>query len=71
MAEPLYAIGWGNPRGFTDALLEAVDEGLIDRDMLLQSLLAWMSESEVEDFCERNLMLRDEDNEPVIRRVED
>lgn len=51
-------------RAYTCALLELVDEGQLDKDQLIQDLLGWLSESEVADFCNRNL--RDEDNEPLI-----
>lgn len=53
------------PRAYTAALLELVDEGAVDRDSLIQDLLGWMSETDVEEFCDR--YFRDEDtNEPLI-----
>lgn len=39
-------------RTYTIALLEAADDGLIDARELAQSLLCWMSESEVKSFCD-------------------
>ena len=42
-------------RAYTCALLELVDEGVLDKDALIQDLLGWMSEHEVQKFCERNL----------------
>ena len=52
-------------RAFTCALMELVDEGMIDKDLLIQDLLGWLSESEVERFCRKNY--RDDDNESIIR----
>ena len=71
MAEAFRTVGWGEARGFTNALLDLVEEGMISKEILLQELLSWMSEDEVEEFCLRNLALRDDDNEPIIRRKED
>lgn len=71
MAEAFRTVGWGETRGFTNALLDLVEEGMISKDILLQELLSWMSEDEVEEFCRRNLALRDDDNESIIRRAED
>lgn len=41
-------------RRYTNALLEAVDEGMLDKDSLIQDLLGWMSEDEVREFVQRN-----------------
>ncbi len=41
-------------REYTIRLLELVDEGVIDRDSLIQDLLGWMSEHEVEQFVRSN-----------------
>jgi hypothetical protein len=71
VAEAFRTVGWGETRGFTNALLDLVEEGMISKDILLQELLSWMSEDEVEEFCRRNLALRDDDNESIIRRAED
>lgn len=71
MADAAFEVRWGQSRGFTNALLEAVDEGLVAEGDLLRELLSWISESEVEEFCTGSLMLRDEDNLPVIRREEE
>jgi hypothetical protein len=71
MAEAFRSVRWGDTRGFTEALLDMVEDGILPKKLLLQELLMWMSEDEVENFCTRNLMLRDDDNEPLIRRAED
>ena len=44
-------------RPYTTALLEAVDEGMLDKDSLIQDLLGWMSEAEVEQFARSNDLL--------------
>lgn len=53
------------PRGYTCALLELVEDGIVDKDWLIKNLLDWMSEYEVKDFCNHNLR-DDETNEPLI-----
>lgn len=53
-------------RKYTSALLDAVDEGLFNKDSLIADLLGWMSEDEVKEFVRRNdLMpwLETEENE--------
>ena len=65
MAQPWKVIDKRDSRAYTCALLELVDEGMLDRDSLIQDLLGWMSEYKVEQFCKQNL--RDDDNECVIR----
>lgn len=40
-------------RKFTNKIIEMVDEGLIDRDMLIRDLLNYMSESDVSDFYDQ------------------
>ena len=37
-------------RQFTNAVIEAKDEGVLDRDELIRDLLNYMSDSEVSDF---------------------
>ena len=53
-------------RKYTSALLDAVDEGMLDKDSLIADLLGWMSEADVQEFVRRNdLMpwLEDEEEE--------
>lgn len=71
MADPIVTVDPRSARGYTNALLEMVDDGMMDKDVLLQELLLWMSEHEVQDFCQRSLLLRDDDNECVIREEEE
>lgn len=40
-------------REYTRRLLDYVDEGIINQFDLIQSLLMWMSESEVEEFYKK------------------
>ena len=44
-------------RQYTTALLEAVEDGMLDKDSLIADLLGWMSEHEVEQFVRRNDLL--------------
>ena len=56
-------------RPFTIAMLEAVDEGMLDKDTLIQDLLGWLSEAEVEQFARSNDLLaaiRMEDEEEEV-----
>lgn len=41
-------------RFYTNALLDAVDEGMYDKDLLIADLLGYLSEAEVEDFVRKN-----------------
>ena len=53
-------------RRYTSAVLDAVDEGILDKDSLIQDLLGYLSEAEVQDFVRKNdLMpwLEDEEDE--------
>lgn len=65
MGQPFKTIRKNDSRAYTCAVLELIDEGVLDKDQLIQDLLGWMSEHDVERFCVRNL--RDEDNECLIR----
>lgn len=41
-------------RKYTCAVLDAVEEGMLDKDALIQDLLGWMSEDDVKEFVRRN-----------------
>ena len=41
-------------RKYTSAVLDAVDEGMLDKDALIADLLGWMSEADVQEFVRRN-----------------
>ena len=48
-------------RKYTNKIIELVDDGILDRDTLIRDLLCWMSESDVEEFYERNLRADDDE----------
>jgi len=53
-------------RLYTTRLMEAVEEGVINRDMLIQTMLEWMSEHDVKEMVLANdlklsLFYEDED----------
>ena len=55
-------------RTYTNRLLEALDEGVIDKDELIRTMLAWMSEHDVKQMVLANdlqdiLFYEDEDEE--------
>lgn len=48
-------------RRYTNKIIELVDDGILDRDILIRDLLCWMSESDVAEFYERNLRADDDE----------
>lgn len=50
-------------RFHTIQLLQMVDDGVVDKDYLIQDLLGYLSESEVEDFMRMNDYIREEETE--------
>ena len=50
-------------REYTNKVLEAVEEGILDKDMVILACLNWMSESSVEQMCDANLFFEHEDEE--------
>jgi hypothetical protein len=47
-------------REYTNKLLEMVEDGLLDRDMVIMACVKYMSESDVQDMMEANEMIEDE-----------
>lgn len=53
-------------REYTCRVREAVDEHLLNKDMLIDMLLQWMSEADVKAMCEANdICLDDEEEEDM------
>ena len=50
-------------RQATDRILTMVEEGLLDRDMVILSCLKYMSEDEVADMAHINEFFLDEEDE--------
>jgi hypothetical protein len=50
-------------REYTNKLLEMVEEGLLDKDMVIMACVKYMSERDVKDMMEANEMLLDEEDE--------
>lgn len=50
-------------REATNKLLQLVEEGYIDRDLLIRACLMYMSEDEVSDMCRINDIFFDDDDE--------
>ena len=42
-------------RQFTNRILEMVDDGVLDKDFLIQNLLMWMSEYDVKEFFDNTI----------------
>ena len=64
-----------NPREYTFAVLEAMDNGYIDPEVLAETAVHFMSEADVKEMCEKSDMMRflfsqedeeDEDDEDMI-----
>lgn len=50
-------------REYTNKLLEMVEEGLLDKDMVIMACMKWMSEDDVKGMMEANEMIEEEDEE--------
>ena len=50
-------------REYTCRVREALDEHLLNKDMLIDMMLQWMSESDVKAMCEANDICLDEEEE--------
>ncbi len=48
-------------RFHTNQMLQMVEDGVVDKDYLIQDLLGYLSEAEVEDFMRRNDYIREEE----------
>lgn len=51
------------PRAYTNLLLQMVDEGLICTEELVNELLGWLSEDDVEKFAKTYEYIEDEEDE--------
>jgi hypothetical protein len=50
-------------REYTNKLLEMVEEGLLDKDMVIMACVNYMSEDDVKGMMEANEMIEEEDEE--------
>ncbi len=50
-------------RQATNRLLEAIEDGLLDRDTVIMACVKYMSEDDVADMCHCNEFLSDEDED--------
>jgi len=50
-------------RAVTCQLLDNLEQGIYDKDRMIQDLLGWMSEAEVARFAHANEYIIDEDEE--------
>ena len=50
-------------REFTNKILEAVEEGMLDKDMVIMACLKYMSEDQVKDMAEANCFFEHEEEE--------
>ena len=50
-------------REATNKLLEMIEEGFLDKDMVIMACLKFMSEDDVEDMCDANEFFLSEEDE--------
>jgi hypothetical protein len=50
-------------RFYTNQLLQMVEDGIVDKDYLIQDLLGYLSESDVEAFMRKNDYILEEEEE--------
>jgi hypothetical protein len=50
-------------REYTNKLLEMVDEGLLDANMVVLACVKYMSEDDVREMMEMNMLLEDEEED--------
>lgn len=50
-------------REFTNKILEAVEEGMLDKDTVIMACLKYMSEDQVRDMAEANCFFEHEEEE--------
>ena len=62
-------------RKYTNAVLDAVDEGMFDKEALIRDLLGYLSEDEVQDFVRSNDLMPwledDEEDEPDVDEAQE
>lgn len=61
----MYGFSHRVSRPVTSELLDNLEQGMYDKDRMIQDLLGWMSESEVERFARANeyIIADEEDDE--------
>ena len=52
-------------RMYTNMVLEMVDEGILDKDVVIMACLKYMSEAEVRDMAEANGFVPEDEEEEI------
>lgn len=47
-------------REYTNKIYKAIEEGWLDKDLLIQACLKYMSEDDVKEMCENNMFFNEE-----------
>lgn len=50
-------------REYTNKVLKAIEDGMLDRDLVIMACMKWMSEDSVKGMCEANEFFEYEDEE--------
>jgi hypothetical protein len=58
-------------RQYTNKMLAAIDEGLLDRDQVILACLNWMSDRDVKLMAEANEFLEEEEDDDVDEDEDD
>lgn len=56
-----------NPRNYTCALLDMVEQGIVDKESLIRDLLGYMSEADVADFAHCNDYIQDDEEDEEVK----
>ena len=58
-------------RQYTNKMLAAIEEGLLDRDQVILACLTWMSDRDVQLMAEANEFLEEEEDDDVDEDEDD
>ena len=50
-----------NVREYTNKILEAVEEGILSKDLIINACLKYMSEDDVKDLCRLNCLFEEDE----------
>jgi hypothetical protein len=50
-------------RQYTNQLLEMIEEGILDKDTVISAFCSYMSEADVQDLCEREGFIEEEEED--------
>ena len=54
-----------NPRQYTDKLLDMVEEGVLNKNVVIEAFCTYMSEADIQDMMESNGMCEPDEFDPT------